>query len=222
MALVISVTCLLLLALFWAPCPKSNTCLFSCWLFHFTLQLLFNSHVLKVENSAVNQTSVRSQRSQRSSVRQKQIQLRILSRFITAKLFTRCCSCCCSWEGRSCGRFDLFKTGVWCHRFSDSLDHSGSMFKFRRGISRLIYLLIESCKSNLIRLLYKIMCYIWAFLSKHHPAAAHEMSPRRGRRVQVLECVTTSLECRNFCSFLINSSKEKMNLSFVILPQSAE
>lgn len=37
-----------------------------------------------------------------------------------------------------------------------------------------------------------------------------------------LSAVTTSFECRNFCSFLINRSKEKMNLSFVNLRQSAE
>lgn len=152
--------------------------------------------------------------SERSSVRQKQIQLRSLSRFITARLFTQCCSCC--WGGRSCGRFELFKTGVWCHCFSDSPDHSGSMFKFRRGISRLILSLIASCKSNLIRLTYKIMCYIWAFLSKHHPAAAHEMSPQRGRRVEVLERGTSRsqlsrlhLNAETFALFWLTAAKKK-------------
>lgn len=156
------------------------------------------------------------QRSERSGVRQKQIQLRNLSRFITARLFTRCCSCCCSWEGRSCGHFELFKTGVWCHCFSDSPDHSGSVFKFRREISRLILLLIVSCKSNLIRLPYKIMRYIWAFLSEHHPAAAHEMSPQRGRRVQVLGCGTSRSQlsrlhsnAETFALFWLTAAKKK-------------
>lgn len=107
--------------------------------------------------------------------------------------------------GRSCGRFELFKTGVWCHCFSDSLDHSAGMFKFRRGISRLILLLIASCKSNLIRLPYKIMCYI---LSKHQPAPRGGDVGWRWMRHVSLSAATTSFECRNFCSSLINSSKE--------------
>lgn len=60
------------------------------------------------------------------------------------------------------------------------------------------------------------MCYIWAFLSKHHPAAAHEMSPQRGRRVEVLERGTSRsqlsrlhLNAETFALFWLTATKKK-------------
>lgn len=60
------------------------------------------------------------------------------------------------------------------------------------------------------------MCYIWAFLSKHHPAAAHEMPPQRGRQVEVLERGTSRsqlsrlhLNAETFALFWLTAAKKK-------------